>query len=131
MTREIKFRAWDGVQQCWHYCFLERGGVRLKYEKNTPNQSNLSDWQQFTGLHDKNGKEAWEGDIVKRVYGFTKAGKPKEHIDQIVYRDDWAAFAFTSRTNIGVGWERLYSGHKALPWEIIGNIYEHSHLLNQ
>ena len=84
---------------------------------------------QFTGLKDKNGKEICEGDIVRRVYAFTKANKPKETTDQIVFSDEWGAFAFHSKTNIGKGWSRMYSGHKAFPFEVIGNIYENPELL--
>lgn len=84
---------------------------------------------QFTGLTDKNGVEVYEGDIVRRVYEFTKAGKAKETIDRIVFRDDWGAFAFHGETSIGEGWERMYAGHAVYPFEVIGNIHENHELL--
>ena len=135
--REIKFRAWDKEKKEW--VGAETGGVMdLEYSGEVGAFMFDNDsfdipknviWCQFTGLKDKNGKEICEGDIVRRVYAFTKANKPKETTDQIVFSDEWGAFAFHSKTNIGKGWSRMYSGHKAFPFEVIGNIYENPELL--
>ena len=53
--REIKFRVWDKTQ-C--RMFIPDG------LKNPINFTENVEHMQFTGLHDKNGKEIYEGDVV-------------------------------------------------------------------
>ena len=75
MNREIKFRIWDienkemlKVQELDFEPTFYGGRIAIR-----PDQSNdyfdTEDMilMQYTGLHDKNGKEIYEGDIVKAL----------------------------------------------------------------
>jgi hypothetical protein len=66
---------------------------------------------QFTGLHDKNGKEIYEGDIVGSSWGY-----PHSKVGIVDFE------------NI------IYAKHECVipdDLEVIGNIYEHPELLKE
>jgi hypothetical protein len=66
--REIKFRAWDDGKMIYqsdiHHLSLEDYEV-LRLAKFFCNVRDDCKLMQYTGLKDKNGKEIYEGDILK------------------------------------------------------------------
>lgn len=121
--REIKFRAWDDNNK--YFCsrsWVEGNWYFALYSKDIV-------LQQFTGLLDKNGVEIYEGDIVK-LHRFTL-----ELGDNLgVTEGETKAICKISICEAGVMVDSepffAYSGLHEESFEVIGNIYEHNHLLD-
>ncbi len=120
--RPIKFRAWDKadkrmVYQDWHSFrnwYNESLVGKVVYARGFDGEKILlSDPMQFTGLHDKNGKEIWEGDILLRKNG--RVDVVEYETGSFVVRHPHGDSDYIAQTNM---------------FEVIGNIYENPELLS-
>lgn len=121
MPRQIKFRAWDALGKCYF-------GNREITFKNVINggasgtrliQEDKVVWQQFTGLVDKNGKEIYEGDLIRDDL---EDEDREDDVSVIVWDNDrgcWTTFPWNGD---GMDWDRM---------EVIGNQYENPKLLEK
>lgn len=125
---EIKFRAWwdDGESQMM---------LSLEELQNLDNDDfcvfnimtsneeldNETKFMQYTGLKDKNGKEIYEGDIVRIIDWFA----PPEVVE---FNKTYAGY-LPFVNDGGCGCCSDLSGAKPHEYEVIGNIYENPELL--
>lgn len=131
--REIKFRLWNDIEKKWElgYDLPNLGGFSILGETmvfgeylRVIDKFSLEDWDkikitQFIGLKDKNGKEIYEGDIVKPFID-------ESTIAQIIFMG--GAFRIASKKHDGSYF--LWNYFKECI-EVVGNIYENPELLNQ
>lgn len=126
MNREIKFRAWHKnlkkmfkigqitlEKGIWNFEPNDRDfiGMSIPYQPSFV-------LMQYTGLHDKNGKEIYEGDILKVYY------KGMSGVGYVEYDNDYCEYKIIINTD-----KDYFSLWKSIDLEKIGNIYDNPELL--
>jgi uncharacterized phage protein (TIGR01671 family) len=115
MSREIKFRAkfrhvLNG-EEVWQY-------IGVNQHLTMPSYVQVTEWEQYTGLKDKNGVEIFEGDIITHYNGmvshFTK--------EQVIYWE--GSFAAFQNANMA-----LVNFNTPMYVSVEGNIHENKDLL--
>lgn len=136
--RTIKFRGYskDFTENEWFFGnLIDKGNGSFQILEKNPKIWDLccdgitvipESIGQFTGLHDKNGKEIYEGDIVKDEFG---------RIMKIEYWNHRLCFVAISKTNFHHAdfydwvYRDISTDLLKTEIEVIGNIYENSELL--
>jgi len=129
MSREIKFRAWDKINEKIvkiSSLSLENKEIAVK-ENGTYHFFRMQNLElmQYTGLNDKNGKEIYEGDIIKYKFPYDRRLK---HISPVFYMESQASYGVLDIYKNGIP---LYTMPANNYFEVIGNIYENPELLEE
>lgn len=159
MKREIKFRCWFVGRMAYNIPKLQATKglvdiVHINWDKDDLSDNPADTWtglddyvlMQYTGLKDKNGKEIYEGDVV-RFHQFLFNGteiekegtcviKSGEYVwlaSHIIHDDISEYMGYTKQDQLDGKAEcyfiDLYGLHED-SFEIIGNIYKNPDLLN-
>lgn len=132
--RQIKFRAQDIASNKWLYgdlrhhkddvCIFEQGG-------NKGEQVKRDTIGQFTGLHDKDGRDIYEGDIVEMMRTPKKMRK-RVMTRHIVTSDSVTSWTFRSLTYQVLGLCMSGMGDfDSYRFKVVGNIHDNPEMVQQ
>lgn len=130
MNREIKFRGWHEGHKASK--MISAVPAQMIYEKKVGDVLRwFGDGQpihplQYTCLKDANDVEIYEGDVVKVEYGIGKVV-----FNCGMFMIEWIEDKEANMEALAFSNNNYKYGRLRDDLEVIGNIYEHTNLLNQ
>lgn len=123
--RDIRFRAWNKKYDfMMPYVMVAAYGYgrKCKYDGEWWEDTDI-EVMQYTGLHDKNGKEIYEGDIILAGHAKWKC--------KVIWDEMCARFiGMTNDKDVKIVYVDMVDKNNKSAVEVVGNIYENPELLN-
>ena len=120
MTREIKFRAYlkqeKEMREVFSFCDKF---IKVIVGMGTAWKLPINEFEpimQFTGLKDKNGKDIYEGDIIKTINNNFGVIVKKDHCFEVTVSENQSS---------------LYRADWIEQSEILGNIFDNPNLISE
>ena len=143
--REIKFRAFDKKRKCMFQVTEINFRANGNIYSVSPDQGGTwllideVELLQYTGLKDKNGREVYEGDLLKKVLTIdvTALGEKSAEIETheiigyVKFEKGHFGIYFIKHTSHKEAENSFYPFLNEKEYEIIGNIFENSELLEK
>ena len=122
-----KFRAWTEEGKVMYYDVypFKDDTLLLSYDEIAFDEVPASDFilMQSTGLKDKNGKEIYEGDIVRYECCF------ESYVEEVIYDDKHCNFGTIDKDEKTFSFDALIRDFDVDCFEVVGNKYKNLELL--
>lgn len=124
-----KFRAWTEEGKVMYYDVypFKDDTLLLSYDEIAFDEVPASDFilMQYTGLRDKNGREIYEGDVVRYECCF------ESYVEEVIYDDKHCNFGTIDKDEKTFSFDALISDFDVDCFEVVGNKYENLELLGE
>lgn len=133
MVREIKFRGkrFDNGQWAYGNLIIDDSGNSeiIDYENNREIRYDVrgETISQFTGLLDKDGNEIYEGDILMCI-GQREDNKGRKYIRNVLFTNGAFGMKLPEWKCVSCLCNHIVNGK--INWEIVGNIFDNSELID-
>jgi len=128
-VREIRFRAWDYTQNkiriVTDLMSVCDGSWNVSYDGGENYTGDIV-LMQYTGLHDKKGKEIYEGDIIRECYTIFPDDM-EVFISEVLFQN--GSFQLSGEDYEPFSGESSMCSIKSTDLEVIGNVWENPELL--